>query len=53
MGTSKLKPPGWWSRRHQTRQAQDEATARYKAEHGREARQRKATERLAESGGES
>lgn len=45
MGNSKLKPAGWWSRRHKTREAQDAARERYKAEHGRKARQRKAKER--------
>lgn len=47
MGTSKLKPQGWWSRRHPTREAQDAAREAYKAEHGRDARRRKAQERLA------
>lgn len=47
MGTSKIKPDGWWSRRHRTREAQDAARERYHAAHGRKARQRKAAERVA------
>lgn len=38
---------GWWSRRHETRGAQDAARIRYQDEHGRDARQRKAAERAA------
>lgn len=29
MGNSKLKPDGWWSRRHRTREAQDAAREAY------------------------
>jgi hypothetical protein len=36
------KHPGWHSRRHQSREAQDQARERYQSEHGRKARQRKA-----------
>ena len=32
------KPKGWFSRRHQTREAHENARARYQAAHGREAR---------------
>lgn len=42
-----VKMPGWFSWRHPTRDAHDEAVARYKAEHGPEARRRKAAERQA------
>lgn len=45
MGNSKQKPTGWWSRRHETRDAQDAAREQYQREHGRKARQRKASER--------
>lgn len=37
--TRSLKPAGWFSRRHQTRDAHWEAVANYQAEHGRQARQ--------------
>lgn len=37
---------GWWSRRHETREAQDAAREEYQFNHGRKARQRKAQERL-------
>lgn len=39
------KPKGWFSRRHSTGQEHDKAATAYKAEHGPEARQRKADER--------
>lgn len=45
MGNSKLKPKGWWSRRHETRQAQDEARERYQSMRGPAARKRRAEER--------
>lgn len=38
---------GWWSRRHETRDAQDAAREVYHRNHGRAARQRKAMERAA------
>lgn len=41
------KMPGWFSWRHQTRNAHDAATAAYKARHGKLARQRRAQERAA------
>ena len=34
MGNSNLKPKGWWSRRHETREAQDEARGRYQQGRG-------------------
>ena len=34
MGNSTLKPKGWWSRRHKTREAQDEARERYQEGRG-------------------
>jgi hypothetical protein len=34
MGNSKLKPKGWHSRRHETRDAQDEARERYQQGRG-------------------
>jgi hypothetical protein len=47
MGNSKQKPnEKWWSRRHETREAQDAARERYQQSHGKAARQRKAIERL-------
>lgn len=49
MGNSKIKPKGWWSRRHKTREAQDAARERYQSEHGPDARKRKAAERLLRS----
>lgn len=42
------KPKGWHSRRHRTREAQDDARERYHAERGPVARRRKAQERLAQ-----
>ena len=36
---------GWYSRRHETREAQDEAREEYKWNRGRKARQRRAQER--------
>jgi hypothetical protein len=38
---------GWWSRRHETREAQDAARERYQAERGPVARKRRAEERAA------
>jgi len=38
---------GWWSRRHETREAQDAARELYQAEHGRAARRKKAEARAA------
>ncbi len=38
---------GWYSRRHETREAHDAATAKYKEERGPEARKRRAEEREA------
>lgn len=43
------KMPGWFSWRHQTRDAHDEAREKYLAQHGRAARRRKAAERAARS----
>lgn len=45
MGNSKLKPKGWWSKRHKTREAQDAARERYQYERGPKARKRRAEER--------
>lgn len=39
MSNTETKPKGWFSRRHQTREAHEQARARYEAHHGREARQ--------------
>lgn len=35
---NETKPRGWFSRRHQTREAHEQARAAYQATHGREAR---------------
>jgi len=43
------KLPGWFSWRHPTREAHDNAVARYQAAHGRGARRRKALERVVKS----
>jgi hypothetical protein len=43
--SQKAKEAGWYSRRHETREAQDEARERYRAQHGKKARQRRAKER--------
>lgn len=40
------KMPGWFSWRHQTRDAHDVASADYQERRGRTARQRRAAERL-------
>lgn len=42
--TDERKPKGWFSRRHATREAHEEAVARYTAHHGREWRKIRATE---------
>lgn len=42
------KLPGWYSRRHQTREAHDLARERYQSAHGRNARQRRAAAREAQ-----
>ena len=42
------KPRGWFSRRHETCEARDAAVARYRAQHGRRARQQGAYARLVE-----
>jgi hypothetical protein len=36
---------GWWSRRHETREAQDAASEKYQHERGPAARKRRAEER--------
>lgn len=43
--TGPKKMPGWYSWRHQTRDAQEAATADYKARRGPQARRRRAMER--------
>lgn len=45
-----VKMPGWFSWRHKTRDAHDDAREAYLAEHGRAARRRKAAQRKAEAG---
>lgn len=44
-GAGIKKMPGWFSWRHQTRDAHDRATAQYQDAHGPEARRRRAAER--------
>ena len=39
------KPPGWFSRRHETSEAHQAARERYLASHGRTARREKAAKR--------
>jgi len=43
------KVPGWYSWRHRTTDARDAAREAYKAKSGREARQRRAADRLKEN----
>ncbi len=43
--TSDLKPPGWFSRRHPSREEHEQAVARYTASSGRDARVHNATVR--------
>ena len=48
--TSKeAKHAGWFSRRHETRDAHDEARKTYQAERGKKARKRRADEREGKS----
>jgi hypothetical protein len=41
------KMPGWFSWRHQTREAHDRASGDYQEQHGKAARRRRAQERAA------
>jgi len=47
VGDKVTKMPGWFSWRHQTREAHDKAVATYLSKHGPEARRDRAAERLA------
>ncbi len=44
----KTRPPGWFSRRHRTSEARDQAVALWRDTRGPEARRARAAERLAQ-----